>query len=109
MKELYKSVEVSSGLTLAPCPVCGADAELWQYSEDFKNGPIDKVVMCSNGDRFGPQEGAINEGCLLYMPPQSFYQGRIVEAVRFWNEYAQALIELRKKNGERNKQWEGSE
>jgi hypothetical protein len=71
--------------------VCGADAELWQYSKDFKDGPIEKVVMCSNGERFGPQDGAVNEGCLLYMPPQDFYRGRIVEAVKFWNEYANVL------------------
>ena len=90
-KELYKRAEMPVGAYLAPCPVCGADAELWQYSQDFKNGPIDKVVMCTNGERFGPQDGAVNEGCLLYMPPQDFYRGRIVEAVKFWNEYANVL------------------
>ncbi|MBK8746124.1 hypothetical protein [Propionivibrio sp.] len=47
--------------------------------------------MCTNGERFGPQDGAVNEGCLLYMPPQDFYRGRIVEAVKFWNEYAKML------------------
>ena len=25
------------------------------------------------------------------MPPQDFYRGRIVEAVKFWNEYAKVL------------------
>lgn len=90
-KELYKKAELPSGAYLAPCPVCGADAELLQYSEDFANGPIEKVAMCTNGDRFGPQDGAMNEGCLLYMPPQEFYRGRIVEAVKYWNEYANVL------------------
>ena len=90
-KELYKKAELPAGAHVEPCPVCGADAELWQYSKDFKNGPIDKVVMCANGERFGPQDGAVNEGCLLYMPPQDFYRGRVVEAVKFWNQYAKAL------------------
>lgn len=90
-KELYKKADFVVKTPIEPCPVCGADAELWQYSEDFKNGPIDKVMMCSNGERFGPQDGAVNEGCLLYMPPRDFYFGRIVEAVKFWNEYAKAL------------------
>ena len=51
-KELYKKAELPAGAHVEPCPVCGADAELWQYSKDFKNGPIDKVVMCANGERF---------------------------------------------------------
>ena len=92
----YKKAELPAGAYLAPCPVCGADAELWQYSKDFKNGPIEKAVMCSNGERFGPQDGATNEGCLLYMPPQDFYRGRVVEAVKFWNEYANVLNSQRR-------------
>ncbi len=90
-KELYKKADLPAGPHIEPCPVCGADAEIWQYSTDFKNGPIDKVVMCTNGDRFGPQDGLMNEGCLLYMPPQDFYRSRIVDAVKFWNEHAKAL------------------
>jgi hypothetical protein len=89
--ELYKKGELPAGMLLEPCPVCGADSELWLHSRDFANGPIDKLVMCSNGDRFGPQDGAMNEGCLLYMPPQEFYRARIIEAVKFWNQYSKAL------------------
>ena len=96
-KELYKTAELPSGTHVEPCPVCGAKAHLWQYSTDFKNGPIDKVMMCSNGDRFGPQDGMTNEGCLLYMPPQDFYRGRIIEAIKYWNAYALALIAQRDK------------
>lgn len=95
-KELYKNAELPAGAYLAPCPVCGALASLWQYSKDFKNGPIEKVAMCTNGDRFGPQDGATTEGCLLYMPPQDFYRGRIMEAVKYWNEYAKVLDEQRR-------------
>lgn len=96
-KELYKKAELPIGTLVALCPVCGSDAELWQYSKDFKNGPIEKLVMCTNGERFGPQDGAMNEGCLLYMPPQDFYRGRIVEAVKFWNEYANELTTQRRR------------
>ena len=46
-RELYKRGELPDGANVEPCPVCGADAELWQHSEDFKNGPIDKVLMLS--------------------------------------------------------------
>ena len=103
-KELYKKAELPAGMDAEPCPVCGADAELWQCSNDFKNGPIDKLMMCSNGDRFGPQDGAMNEGCLLYMPPQDFYRGRIAEAVKFWNQYARALsAQRRERNWKRAK------
>ena len=102
VEELYKKAELPVGTHVEPCPVCGADAELWQYSTDFKNGPIDKVLMCSNGEKFGPQEGLTNEGCLLYMPPQDFYHGRIVEAVNYWNEYAKAMnAQRRQRNWER--------
>ena len=102
VEELYKKAELPVGTHVEPCPVCGADAELWQYSTDFKNGPIDKVLMCSNGEKFGPQEGLTNEGCLLYMPPQDFYHGRIVEAVNYWNEYAKAMnAQRRQRNWKR--------
>jgi len=58
--------------------------------------------MCSNGEKFGPQDGLTNEGCLLYMPPQDFYRGRIVEAVKYWNEYAKALnAQRRQRNWQR--------
>lgn len=94
--ELYKKGEFPSGASVEPCPVCGADAELWHHSTDFKNGPINKVVMCSNGESFGPQGSVADEGCLLFMPPRDFYCGRIVEAVKFWNEYAKALTAQRR-------------
>ncbi len=46
-KELYKPGELPAGTHVEPCPVCGADAQLWQYSADFKAGPIEKVLMCT--------------------------------------------------------------
>ena len=32
-RELYKRAELPAGANVEPCPVCGADAELWQHSE----------------------------------------------------------------------------
>jgi len=102
-QELYKQVTEDHPY-LEPCPVCGVAAELWQYSKDFKDGPIQKVVMCTNGERFDPQDCVQGEGCLLYMPPDSFYRGRIIEAVKYWNAYAKAIKAQRhKRNWERCK------
>lgn len=93
----YKRLEIPDKVTLQVCPVCGSAAELWQYSE-ANDGPTSKLVMCSMGDAFGPQDGLTNEGCLLYMPPNQFYRGRIAEAVKYWNDYATALNKIRRAN-----------
>ena len=37
----------------------------------------------------------MNEGCLLYMPPDEFHRHRAADAVKFWNEYARALVAQR--------------
>lgn len=76
------------------CPVCGSQAKLWQYSTS-PTAPRQLVVMCEHSEAIGPQDGIRNEGCLLYMPPESFYQARIADAVRYWNEFARALVALR--------------
>ena len=93
--ELYKKADYVVKTPIAECPVCGSPAELWQYSENFATGIIHKVVMCTNGDSFHPQDGFVGEGCLLYMPPNNFYRGRYIEAIKYWNEYAKAVIEQR--------------
>jgi hypothetical protein len=92
----YKKGDLPETTYISPCPVCGADAELWLFSNDFANGPIEKVICCSNGYRFGPQTSELNAGCLLWMPPCDFYRGRVVEAVNYWNEYAKALSAIRR-------------
>lgn len=102
MHDDYKKLELSQiasttpdgGPVLERCPVCGSDAELWQYSTS-PTAPRQLVVMCSHGDPIGPQDGIRNEGCLLYMPPEGFYQERIATAVRYWNDFAKALTALR--------------
>lgn len=79
-------------LTISECPVCGSAATLWQY--EHSNG-AQKIVMCSNGESFGPQDCEVDAGCLLYLPPQDFYKSRIVDAIKFWNDYAKALTSQR--------------
>ena len=91
---LYVKIEPANALPIRPCPVCGSAGELWQY-ENRANATFQKAVMCTNGDAIGPQDGEFNVGCLLYMPPDQFYQSRIIEAVNYWNEYAEALQALR--------------
>lgn len=93
----YKRLEVATGVTLHECPVCGADAELWQYSRS-ETAPTNKAVMCSNGERFGPQDAMADDGCLLNMPPDDFYKATIREAVAFWNDYARALMAIQRAN-----------
>jgi hypothetical protein len=41
-------------------------------------------------------DGVVNEGCLLYLPPRGFYQATIREDIKYWNEYAKALIVQRR-------------
>lgn len=95
MHDNYKPLALQPGQgPLHLCPVCGAAPELWQYSED-EDSPVLRVVMCSNGDEFGPQKGMVNEGCLLYMPPSDFYQPLARQAIAYWNEYSEALVAQR--------------
>lgn len=93
-KEEFKMGELPGGATLAPCPVCGAEAELWLHSHDFKNGPIRKAGMCSNGDPIMP-DGGLVDGCPLCMPPEHFYRSTVREAVKYWNDYAATLVSMR--------------
>ena len=94
----YKRLELPAGTHLYPCPVCQADAELWQYSESETTATT-KAVCCGRGEAFGPQTGIVNEGCLLYMPPGDFYRATIKDAVKYWNDYAVALGRIRRANG----------
>jgi hypothetical protein len=92
----YKRLEFPPGLALQPCPVCAAEVELWQYSAS-PSAPTTKTVTCSRGEPFGPQcSEAIRAGCLLFMPPDDFYQPTIREAVKFWNDYAVALSRIQR-------------
>lgn len=97
MKELYQ--KVTSFEPVWPCPVCSADAQVYTYRDDSVNGPVQKLVTCTAGGMFGPQDAdTIHPGCLLFMPPIDFYHATIREAVKFWNDYARSLGVIRRKN-----------
>lgn len=83
--------------SLELCPCCGAAPELWQHI-DPKTSNCTKVVMCSNGTKFGPQDGIANEGCPLYMPSDGHYMPTIREAVKYWNDFAKALGAMQRRN-----------
>ncbi|HEY0915673.1 MAG TPA: hypothetical protein VGE22_12450 [Solimonas sp.] len=100
MHDDYKPLNAgpnASWTPLEPCPVCGSEAALWQYSES-ETAPRKLLVCCTHGDPIGPQDGLTNEGCLLYMPPDNFYRETIRDAARYWNEFAKALSALRRQN-----------
>lgn len=88
----YKQLDCD--LPLQPCPCCGGKGQLWQYSVS-PTAPTAKVVMCDNGERIGPQDGAVYEGCPLYMPNQNHYRETMRDAARYWNDFAIALRVVR--------------
>ena len=88
--EAFKKLDTPEGTHLEPCPVCASSPELWRRS-DSPSSPTETAVCCCNGDAIGPQDGEVNKGCLLYMPPDDFYRPTIRDAVKYWNEYAKAL------------------
>lgn len=93
----YKRLDLPLDVEVARCPVCNGFGELWQFSESV-GAPTTKTICCETAESFGPQSGEMNSGCLLYMPPNGFYQATIREAIAYWNAYAEALTELRKAN-----------
>lgn len=100
---LYKKRSFPEGTEIEPCPICGAEPELWWYSENFEEGPIQKVVMCSNSEPFTYLESFADEGCLLFMPPAKFYCLTAKSAIKFWNAYAKGVVEKRTENLEKRK------
>ncbi|WP_295378457.1 hypothetical protein [uncultured Pseudacidovorax sp.] len=95
----YTRLNMPNGTHIEQCPVCAAGPEVWQYiPKEGENAQ--KVVMCSTGEDIGPHDALADGGCPMYMPPNSFYRPTIREAVKHWNEYAQALCALRRKNAQ---------
>lgn len=96
-REQYNCLEEVCSIAVEKCPVCHARPSLWEYVNT--HGNASKVVCCTRGEPFGPQmltvTGLMNEGCLLYMPPDAFYRATRREAVKYWNTYAEALTTLR--------------
>lgn len=101
-RDEYK--QLTTDERMAACPVCGARAHLWQYAET-PTVPVQRVVMCSHDDRIGPRDGLMNEGCLLYMPPDDFYRATARDAIAYWNAFAEALVALRKRTAKARKHW----
>lgn len=97
VREMYKQLETPQGASILPCPCCGSEAHVWQYSES-ETSPTTKAVMCDNGDIIGPQDGIVGAGCLLYMPSDGFYRPTIREAVKYWNDYTNALMKMQRQN-----------
>jgi hypothetical protein len=97
VREMYRPLDTPQGAQLERCPICEAEAGLWQFSEK-PDAVVQRVVMCSHGDEIGPQDGIANSGCLMYMPDEAFYQPTAREAIRYWNGFAVALRALRAEN-----------
>jgi hypothetical protein len=54
--------------------------------------------MCAYSFGIGGQDDIVNEGCLLYMPPEDFYRATAKAAIKYWNDFAQGLVNLRLRN-----------
>ena len=91
--DMYTRLDKSPA-PLARCPVCAGKAALWQFQKS-PGASASKVVMCEHGESIGPQDGIAFEGCPMYMPDDGFYKATIREAVKYWNDYAAALVKLR--------------
>ena len=97
MFDEYTKLTIPDNQHVEPCPVCAANPELWQYQAK-PEAPAQKFVCCEHSDEIVPLDTLDGGGCLLYMPPLSFYQPTIREAVKHWNGYALILSRLRRSN-----------
>lgn len=100
--EFHARIDVPAGTHVERCPICGDVGELYRCS-DGPDLPTETAVMCANGECFGPQDGLVSEGCLLYLPHDSFYRPTARDAIKYWNEYAVALNAQR-----RQRNWEAA-
>ena len=101
-RDMYRPMFPAPSEQVLPCPLCGSDASVWEFSEK-PSDPVQRVVMCSNGEALGPQDGMVNEGCLFYMPPDQFYRPTGRDAVGYWNEFTRAIeAQRRKRSWERH-------
>jgi len=96
-EEYVKAVLPDGSPDILNCPCCASKANLFQFSET-PTSPSSRVVMCSYSFGIGAQESAVNEGCLLYLPPEDFYQATAKAAIAYWNNFAAGLVNLRFRN-----------
>lgn len=96
MSDQFNLLLTPEGSAIEACPCCGSNAQVYEIvSEDRAT---QKLVCCSNGERFGPQDGTNDDGCPLFMGTLGHHQPTIREAVKYWNEYAKSLTALQRKN-----------
>ena len=96
--DIYKKLDVPADRVLTACPVCGSEAELWQYSET-EESPTTKAVCCTRSESLVPgTEDGLMGGCPLYMPPNHHYHATIREAIDYWDRYSKSLRAIRASN-----------
>lgn len=93
MGDMYRVMSPAPDELPVPCPCCGSGVRVWELVP--KDGPVTRVVMCENVGGIGPRDAMMHGGCLLHMPPDDFYHGTGRDAVRYWNDYAKALLAVR--------------
>lgn len=96
MNDEYKRLDTPSGTHLEPCPCCGSNSRVRQYVDN--DGDATQVVMCSFGDPIGPQNDELSNGCPLHSPCMEAYRATVQEAVKYWNEFAKALMAIQSEN-----------
>ena len=78
------------------CSCCAGIARLWRYSKD--GSELQYFVGCDRSEEIGPQTSLVFSGCPLNEPNSEFYRPTQREAVKFWNDYNDALDALRASN-----------
>jgi hypothetical protein len=96
-EEYVKATMPEDSPALLNCPCCSGKASLFQFSEE-PGGATSRVVMCAYSFGIGGQDDIVNEGCLLYMPPEDFYRATAKAAIKYWNDFASGLVNLRLRN-----------
>jgi hypothetical protein len=96
MREMYREIDPAPHV-LSKCPVCSASAKMWEFSEN-PTDIVTRVAACSDGEEWFEGQGMVNEGCLLYMPPNCFYKPTARQAAAYWNKHAEILTGKRAKN-----------
>lgn len=77
----YKMLQYDA-VELAACGFCGSPANMWQYTNALE--VVTFAVMCSLSESASPS----GDDCPLFMPPDSFYADRKIEAANYWNRWA---------------------
>jgi hypothetical protein len=79
--DTYKIVPFHA-IELAPCGFCYSPVNMWQYTNALD--VVTFAVMCS----LSQEEAPSGDDCPLFMPPDTFYHDRKIEAAEYWNKWA---------------------